>query len=88
MGLSYNAPEGIVSVDPATRHTWRSFNVAQIQQDGDIQIVWSADYPIRPVPYPRSRSVKDWDNFLEDLYRKWDNHWVNLPVKATRTGQP
>lgn len=88
LGLSYNAPEGIVSVDPATRHTWRSFNMAQIQQDGDIQIVWSADYPIRPVPYPRSRSVKDWDNFLEDLYRKWDNHWVNLPVKATRTGQP
>lgn len=82
LGLSYNAPEGIVTVDPSTRHTWRSFNMGQIGQDGSISIVWSADYPIRPVPYPSSRGIKDWDRFLDNLYLKWNHSWVNLPGQA------
>ena len=87
-GLSFNAPEGIVSIDPYTRHTWRSFNMGQIRGDGGIEIVWSADYPIRPVPYPRSRSMKDWEGFLANLYRQWNNSWVNLPAKSGAAGRP
>lgn len=87
-GLSYNAPEGIVTIDPYTRHTWRSFNMGQIRSDGGIQIVWSADYPIRPVPYPRSRSMKDWDGFLASLYQQWNNNWVNLSAKTSGEGRP
>ncbi len=89
LGLSFNAPEGIITIDPSTRHAWRSFNMGQIRTDGTIQIVWSADYPIRPVPYPRSRSVIQWDAFLADLFRQWNNNWVNLNSKAlTRPVQP
>lgn len=85
-GLSFNAPEGIVTIDPATRHTWRTFNMGLIQGNGDIQVVWSTDHPIRPTPYPRSRSMKDWDGFLENLFLAWGHNWTNLhpgnPVKA------
>ena len=89
LGLSFNAPEGIITIDPSTRHAWRSFNMGQIRGDGSIQIVWSADYPIRPVPYPRSRSVVQWDAFLADLFRQWNNNWVNLnPKTAARPVQP
>jgi urea transport system substrate-binding protein len=88
LGLSYNAPEGIVTVDPSTRHTWRSFNMGQIGPDGGIRIVWSADYPIRPVPYPSSRGIKDWDRFLDNLYREWNNHWVNQPGQPNPAGRP
>ncbi|MDD1649092.1 MAG: urea ABC transporter substrate-binding protein [Methylococcaceae bacterium] len=88
LGLSYNAPEGIVTVDPSTRHTWRSFNMGQIREDGGIEIVWSADYPIRPVPYPRSRAMKDWDGFLDNLYRQWNNSWVNLSASSKRPEPP
>jgi urea transport system substrate-binding protein len=88
MGLSYDAPEGIVTIDPATRHTWRSFNMGKIKEDGSINIVWSADYPIRPVPYPSSRSVMDWDSFLENLYVSWDHSWVNRSPNPTKPGQP
>ena len=89
MGLSYDAPEGIVTIDPATRHTWRSFNMGKISEDGSIKIAWSADYPIRPVPYPRSRSIPDWDDFLQDLYVSWNNSWVNhSPTAAAKPGQP
>jgi urea transport system substrate-binding protein len=88
MGLSYNAPEGIVTIDPATRHTWRAFNIGKIGADGGITIVWSAGYPIRPVPYPRSRSVSDWDDLLQNLYVSWNHNWVNLSSSGAKSGQP
>lgn len=87
MGLSYDAPEGIVTIDPATRHAWRSFHVGEIHDDGRITSVWSAGYPIRPVPYPRSRSVSDWDSFLQDLYVSWNHQWVNRTARP-EPGQP
>jgi urea transport system substrate-binding protein len=86
LGQSLNAPEGIVTVDPATRHAWRSFNMGLIRDDGHIQIVWSAEHPIRPVPYPRSRSVKDWEDLLQDLYRGWRNNWANTAATAKERG--
>ena len=87
MGLSYDAPEGIVTIDPATRHTWRSFHVGKISEDGRITSVWSAGYPIRPIPYPRSRSVSDWDRLVQDLYVSWNHNWVNTTV-TLKPGQP
>ena len=84
LGQSFDAPEGIVTVDSTTRHTWRSFNMGLIREDGRIQIVWSAEHPIRPVPYPRSRSVKQWDDFLRDLYRGWQNNWANTAPAGER----
>jgi len=84
LGESIDAPEGVVTVDAATRHTWRSFHIGQIRPDGQIDIVWSAEHPIRPVPYPRTRSRMDWDNFLLQLYKGWGNSWAN-PVPPVRT---
>ena len=82
LGLSHNAPEGIISIDPATHHAWRSFNMGIIGNDRKIQIIWSAGKPIRPVPFPRSRSPKAWHDFEEILYKGWHNHWAN------QSGQP
>jgi urea transport system substrate-binding protein len=62
--------------------------MGKIKEDGSINIVWSADYPIRPVPYPSSRSVMDWDSFLENLYVSWDHSWVNRSPNPTKPGQP
>lgn len=87
-GLSFNAPEGVVTIDPATRHTWRTFNIGRIRGNGDIQIVWSTDHPIRPTPYPRSRSMKAWDVFLENLYLAWGRSWTNLDPTSTRMTAP
>jgi urea transport system substrate-binding protein len=86
LGESIDAPEGVVTVDPATRHTWRSFHVGQIRPDGQIDILWSAEHPIRPVPYPRTRSRMEWDSYLAQLYKGWGNNWANPvpPVPARR----
>lgn len=86
LGASINAPEGVVTVDPSTRHTWRSFNMGQIRPDGQIDIIWAAEHPIRPVPYPRTRSRMEWDHYLGRLYQGWGNSWANpvAPAKAEK----
>ena len=73
---SLNAPEGIVTVDVETQHTWRPVYVGKIRSDGQFDLVWSSEKPIRPIPYPRSRSRMEWDAFLENLHQTWGG-WAN-----------
>jgi urea transport system substrate-binding protein len=74
---SLNAPEGTVYIDPLTNHTWKTVRIGQIQEEGQFSIVWSSEDPIRPLPYPASRSQSEWEAFLEDLYTGWGNQWAN-----------
>jgi urea transport system substrate-binding protein len=68
---SVDAPEGIVSVNAQTQHTWRPVSIGQIKANGRIDVVWSAARSIRPVPYPASRTGAEWDAFLDGLYTSW-----------------
>ena len=64
---SREAPEGIITVDAETMHTWRPFYLGKIRPDGQFDVVWSLEKPVRPVPYPILRSRSQWDAFLEKL---------------------
>jgi urea transport system substrate-binding protein len=77
---SLSAAEGIISVDPETRHTWRPVFIGRIRRDGQFEVVWTSDKPVRPIPYPGSRTREEWDMFLDALYRRWDGNWAN-PAK-------
>ncbi len=83
LGQTLNAPEGVVSVDPETQHTWRSFSIGKIKPDRQIEVVWTSQKAIRPVPYPLSRSRSEWDAFLQNLYNRWNHTWAN-PVPPQR----
>lgn len=74
---SFSAPQGVVSIDPATLHTWKVARIGQIQPDGQFKIVWTSSDPIRPVPYPVYRTEAYWDKFLSDMYKGWGNSWAN-----------
>ena len=74
---SFNAPEGVVYVDAENQHTWKTVRIGKIQANGQFEIVWTSDKPIRPVPYPISRSKLDWEKFLDNLYQGWQNNWAN-----------
>lgn len=76
-----DAPEGLISIDPYTQHAWRSFSVGRIQPDGHIALVWTIDHPIRPVPYPATRTKAEWDQFLAAMYAGWGGRWAN-PTEA------
>lgn len=76
-----DAPEGLVSIDPYTQHAWRSFSIGKIQPDGRIALVWTIDHPIRPVPYPPTRTKAEWNQFLAAMYAGWGGRWAN-PTEA------
>jgi urea transport system substrate-binding protein len=75
--LSFDAPEGLVYIDGATQHTWKAVRIGQIQQNGQFNIVWSSEKPIRPVPFPDTRTREEWEKFLTDLYEGWGKSWAN-----------
>lgn len=74
---SFNAPEGVVSVDSQTMHTWKIVRIGRINSKGQFDIVWSSETPLRPVPYPPSRTINEWNKFLNDFYTLWGKNWSN-----------
>jgi len=80
---SLNAPEGVISIDRETHHTWRPFYLGRVRNDGQVEVLWSAEKPIRPTPFPFSRTRQEWETFLEELYAGWGGNW-SPPVSRTR----
>jgi urea transport system substrate-binding protein len=83
---SLNAPEGIITVDDETQHTWRPVFVGQIRADGQFDLVKQFEKPVRPIPYPSSRSHEEWDAFLQSLLEKWGG-WANPGSRGTLRGE-
>jgi urea transport system substrate-binding protein len=69
-------PSGEVRIEPDTQHCYLTPRIGQIQADGQFKIVWAAPEPVRPEPYPRSRTAEEWRGFLHDLYTGWGNRWA------------
>lgn len=80
---SLSAPEGIISVDATTEHTWRPVYIGRIRGDGQFDIVWTSDKAVRPVPFPPTRPRSQWESFLEELYQAWGG-WGNTGATTTR----
>ncbi|MEC4673134.1 MAG: urea ABC transporter substrate-binding protein [Nitrospirota bacterium] len=51
-GLIFDAPQGLIRVDPDTCHTWKVARIGKIQSDGQFSIVWSSHLPLQPNPFP------------------------------------
>lgn len=74
---SYEAPGGIVFIDGDNLHTWKIVRIGKIRTDGQFDIVWSSEKPVRPVPYPIYRTKSEWNRLVEDLYIAWGGSWSN-----------
>ena len=46
------APEGVVAVDPETRHLWKQVRIGKARADGQFEIVWQSEHSIAPAPFP------------------------------------
>lgn len=64
---SFNAPEGVVAVDSDTHYLWRTARIGRVRKNGQFELVWQSDKPIRPVPYPSYRSKKTWQLLVESF---------------------
>jgi urea transport system substrate-binding protein len=74
-------PGGEVRVDPATQYCYRTPRIGQVQADGRFKVVWTAPAPVRPEPYPGSRTAEAWGAFLHDLHSGWGNRWAAPDVE-------
>jgi urea transport system substrate-binding protein len=74
---SLSAPEGVVSIDSETLHTWRPFYLGKVRGDGQFDVVWKLEKPVRPVPYPVLRTRAEWDAFVGKLYTTWGTRDFN-----------
>ena len=53
-GITFNAPEGKVTIDGATQHLYKTARIGQITPDGQIKEVSNSGSPIKPDPYLKS----------------------------------
>lgn len=80
-GRMVDAPEGLVYIDPKTRHTWKNVRVGRIRADGQFDVVWSTQKPVRPIPYPIYLPQRAWEGFLDGLKAGWGGQWAR-PAEA------
>lgn len=50
-GLTYQAPEGLVTVDGDNHHLYKEARIGVIAASGQINEVWNSGNPIKPDPY-------------------------------------
>jgi urea transport system substrate-binding protein len=64
---SFNAPEGPVHIDSGNQHAWKTIRIGKVVDDGQFEVIYSSENPIRPEPFPDTRSPRDWKEFLRRL---------------------
>jgi urea transport system substrate-binding protein len=74
---SFEAPGGVVRIDPSNQHTWKTARVGRVVEGGQFEVVWTSETAIQPVPFPDSRPAAAWRDLLADLFQQWDGHWSN-----------
>ena len=75
--IGFKGPGGMTFIEGEDLHAWKKTRIGRILDDGQFEIVWESDNPIRPEPYPLYRSREDWDAFLRSLYQGWGERWYN-----------
>ncbi|MEU6800912.1 urea ABC transporter substrate-binding protein [Streptomyces neyagawaensis] len=50
-GITFDAPEGKVTVDGATQHVYKTARIGKVGSDGLIEEVWNSGKPVKPDPY-------------------------------------
>jgi urea transport system substrate-binding protein len=52
-GITYEAPGGLVKVDPKTQHTYKRFRMGKVRDDRQFDIIFEAPEWTEPEPYPQ-----------------------------------
>jgi urea transport system substrate-binding protein len=53
-GVTFDAPEGLVTIDGENNHITKTARIGEIKPDGLIYTVWESPAPIEPDPYLKS----------------------------------
>jgi len=50
-GISFDAPEGTVTIDGETQHIYKKVLIGEVQADGMFKTLYSTEEPVKPDPY-------------------------------------
>ena len=76
-GLEFAGPGARIRIDPENLHAWLPVRVAKVQASGEVALVPGAGSvePVRPMPFPPTRSRDEWNQFLRKLEMDWGGKW-------------
>jgi urea transport system substrate-binding protein len=57
-GISYKAPEGLVTISKTNNHTSKLVQIGKVRSDGQFDIVWTSGKFVEPDPFPSLVSKK------------------------------
>jgi len=57
-GISYKAPEGLVTISAINNHTSKIVQIGEVRSDGQFDIIWTSGKPVAPDPFPSLVSHK------------------------------
>jgi len=76
-GQAFEAPGGKTRIDPGNHHCYKPFYLGKITDGSTVQIVKSITEPIRPEPFPATRTRAEWEALVEYLSKNWGGSFVN-----------
>jgi urea transport system substrate-binding protein len=83
-GISHFGPGGMAYVDELNNHVWRHVRIAQVGLDGEYNVIWNSNRPLKPEPYPPAKTPAQWHAFLHRLRTRWHGNWeLQTAVIAT-----
>ena len=74
-GRGMTAPSGSVWVDPGNFHLWKTARVGRVRADRGFEVLWEGPETLGAEPFPESRSLAEWEDFLEQLSAGWGGAW-------------
>jgi urea transport system substrate-binding protein len=76
-GRHFDGPRARVTIDADTLHTWLPVRIGRIRADGQVTLVPGAgsDAPVKPEPFPPSRTPTQWEQLLRGLQFGWNGKW-------------
>lgn len=66
-GVQYEAPQGIVRIDPDNNHTYLWPRVGRANSKGQFEIVYAARMPVKPDPYMVAFGQEAWQDVASNL---------------------
>ncbi len=76
-GQSFDAPGGKTRIDPGNHHCYKPFYLGKIADGSTVELVKSITDPIRPEPFPATRTRAEWEALVEYLSKHWGGSFVN-----------
>jgi urea transport system substrate-binding protein len=67
---AFDAPQGLIHITEESLGAWQFFRIGKIRSDKQFTILWSSEKAIRPLAYPPTRTVSEWNDTRANIDKK------------------